>query len=401
MAKVMNEAGIKTAPYTSKDKNCKQILCDFKEKRIRFLCTCSMISEGWDYPSLRIIVMARPTLSKVLYLQEIGRGLRKTPVKKNVFVIDVVDEYGAMVKPCSMHSIFGNPFYVPFGLISKRDYKEGDFVTVDGITERIEKITKVDVEDFSNKYKDFLSTEQLARDFFVGTETVNSWIKKQKITADVTFQFGSKKIALFSPENAQKIKKQLNIKEHNDETIKNDFFDFLSERDYSLSYKMPFLLSFLLNTNKIGEAKIDDVLSDYILFYENRIAKKMTVDKKSCPYNLENLSNKKYIKENMLSNPFEKFERKRFMYFSKDLSMLSFNSSLWEKLTESDIIKIKTQMVDDLKNYYKNLGGIDESDKLVLFATADTTVEYQIRESKPLKVADSGSLYRLNVDFFN
>jgi superfamily II DNA or RNA helicase len=28
--------------------------------------------------------MARPTLSKVLYLQQIGRGLRKTDVKKNV-----------------------------------------------------------------------------------------------------------------------------------------------------------------------------------------------------------------------------------------------------------------------------------------------------------------------------
>ena len=79
---------------------------DFKAGKLRFLCTCNMISEGWDYPSLKIIVMARPTLSKVLYLQQIGRGLRKTSLKENMFVIDVVDEYGAMVQPCSMHSIF-------------------------------------------------------------------------------------------------------------------------------------------------------------------------------------------------------------------------------------------------------------------------------------------------------
>lgn len=71
----------------------------FKEKEIRFLCACNMISEGWDYPELGILVMARPTLSKVLYLQQIGRGLRKTDTKKNVIVIDVVDEYGAMIKP--------------------------------------------------------------------------------------------------------------------------------------------------------------------------------------------------------------------------------------------------------------------------------------------------------------
>lgn len=36
-----------------------------------------MINEGWGYPELGILVMARPTLSRVLYLQQIGRGLRK------------------------------------------------------------------------------------------------------------------------------------------------------------------------------------------------------------------------------------------------------------------------------------------------------------------------------------
>lgn len=52
-------------------------------------------------------------LSKVLYLQQIGRGLRRTNTKKNVFVIDVVDEYWAMARPCSMHSIFRMPCMYP------------------------------------------------------------------------------------------------------------------------------------------------------------------------------------------------------------------------------------------------------------------------------------------------
>lgn len=81
-------------------------LCSSFERKNTFLCACEMISEGWDYPELGILVMARPTLSKVLYMQQIGRGLRRTNTKTNVFVIDVVDEYGAMAKPCSMHSIF-------------------------------------------------------------------------------------------------------------------------------------------------------------------------------------------------------------------------------------------------------------------------------------------------------
>ena len=81
--------------------------------------------------------MARPTLSKVLYMQQIGRGLRRTNTKTNVFVIDVVDEYGAMAKPCSMHSIFSNPFYTAFGSILKRDYSVGDMIEVDGLHETV------------------------------------------------------------------------------------------------------------------------------------------------------------------------------------------------------------------------------------------------------------------------
>ena len=122
MAKLLNKANITAASYTRQTKNPAAVMADFKQKKIRFLCACNMISEGWDYPELGILVMARPTLSKVLYLQQIGRGLRKTDTKKNVIVIDLVDEYGAMIKACNMHTIFANPYYAPFGDIIKTDY---------------------------------------------------------------------------------------------------------------------------------------------------------------------------------------------------------------------------------------------------------------------------------------
>ena len=64
----------------------------------------------------------------------------------------------------------------------------------------------------------------------------------------------------------KQIREENNIPEHTEETIKTDFFDFLEERDYSLSYKMPFLLSFLKIMNEIGDAKIDNVLTDYNCF---------------------------------------------------------------------------------------------------------------------------------------
>ena len=98
-------------------------------------------------------------------MQQIGRGLRRTNTKTNVFVIDVVDEYGAMAKPCSMHSIFSNPFYTAFGSILKRDYSVGDMIEVDGLHETVERIVQVDIETFEEKYGDYLNQEQLAREF--------------------------------------------------------------------------------------------------------------------------------------------------------------------------------------------------------------------------------------------
>ena len=358
MAKLLNNAGMTAASYTGQTKNSTELMEDFKQKRIRFLCACNMISEGWDYPELGILVMARPTLSKVLYLQQIGRGLRKTDVKKNVIVIDVVDEYGAMVKACNMHSIFANPYYVPFGDITKTDYEPGDMVIIDGIEERIERITEVDINSFEDKYGNYLSQEQVAREYFVSTGTVTSWIKKGKITPSVEYKFGSKSLYLFSPDDVEKYRKDLDIKEHNDNTIKQDFFDFLEERDYSLSYKMPFMLAVVKYINSIGDAKIDDVLDDYIAFYQDRLRRGLQVDRSSCPYNEEMLKDRKAICRNMLTNPFEKFERKRFLYYSKDLSVISMNHALYSQMEAEDWNRVRTQLQEDLKNYYSEMGGI-------------------------------------------
>ena len=353
MARLLNAAGISAQDYSGDTKHPEKVMQEFKEHKIRFLCACDMISEGWDYPELGILVMARPTLSKVLYLQQIGRGLRRTSIKKNVFVIDVVDEYGAMVRPCSMHAIFGNSLYVPFGDITRQDYLPGQMIEIDGITERVERIVEVDIHTFEEKYGDYYSQEQLAREYFVNTGTITSWIRKGKITPTVEFPFGSKKISLFSPGDVEKYRKELNIQEHNDETVRDDFFEFLEERDYSLSYKMPFLLSFIDHMDTIGDAKIEDVLTDYIAFYQDRIDKGLPVDRPSCPYNAETLKDRKMIKSSMLTNPFEKFERKRFMYYSKDLGVISLNHALLAKMSEGDWERVKGQMREDLERYYK------------------------------------------------
>ena len=50
----------------------------------------NIFSTGFDYPEIDLIVQARPTASLVLFYQQIGRGLRIHPDKKNCLIIDLV-----------------------------------------------------------------------------------------------------------------------------------------------------------------------------------------------------------------------------------------------------------------------------------------------------------------------
>lgn len=54
----------------------QQTLKKFERGEIQFLCGCGVFLEGFDEPSIELIAMARPTKSRALYAQAIGRGTR-------------------------------------------------------------------------------------------------------------------------------------------------------------------------------------------------------------------------------------------------------------------------------------------------------------------------------------
>lgn len=47
------------------------------------------------------------------------------------------------------------------------------------------------------------------------------------------------------------------------------------------------------------------------------------------------------ISRNMLTNPFEKFERKRFWYYSKDLSVISMNHALYSQMSKKEWTRVE------------------------------------------------------------
>lgn len=54
------------------------------------IVNCAVLTEGFDEPSLSCVIMARPTKSRGLYVQCVGRGLRLHDSKENCLVLDMV-----------------------------------------------------------------------------------------------------------------------------------------------------------------------------------------------------------------------------------------------------------------------------------------------------------------------
>jgi ATP-dependent helicase IRC3 len=62
----------------------------FKKREFPVLLNCGLFTEGTDIPNVDCLVLARPTRSKSLLIQMVGRGLRLYPGKKNCHIIDMV-----------------------------------------------------------------------------------------------------------------------------------------------------------------------------------------------------------------------------------------------------------------------------------------------------------------------
>jgi len=57
----------------------KLILADYKAGNIQFLCNVGIATEGFDAPGIECVAIARPTMSRALYAQMVGRGTRPLP----------------------------------------------------------------------------------------------------------------------------------------------------------------------------------------------------------------------------------------------------------------------------------------------------------------------------------
>jgi len=93
MAEFFNSKGVPSVSITSESPNRDQLTKGFRDNKYIVAFTVDLFNEGVDFPDLRVLLFLRPTESKTVFFQQLGRGLRLCNGKENVIVIDFIGNY--------------------------------------------------------------------------------------------------------------------------------------------------------------------------------------------------------------------------------------------------------------------------------------------------------------------
>ncbi|MEV5411146.1 DUF3427 domain-containing protein [Thermopolyspora sp. NPDC052614] len=119
MADFLTRAGLRSLAVDGTTENGERrvALKALRDGEVAFLFTVDLFNEGLDVPDVNTLLLLRPTESATVFLQQLGRGLRRTPEKSVLTVLDFVGQHRKEYR-------YGNRFQALIGFARKRLEKE-------------------------------------------------------------------------------------------------------------------------------------------------------------------------------------------------------------------------------------------------------------------------------------
>lgn len=118
LSRKFNRRGYRTEVLTGEDSQDRReqvirgLTDDVDEsQQIDYIFTVDIFNEGVDVPEINQVIMLRPTESPVVFIQQLGRGLRKSEGKEYVVILDFIGNYM-------------NNFMIPIALSGDRSYNK-------------------------------------------------------------------------------------------------------------------------------------------------------------------------------------------------------------------------------------------------------------------------------------
>lgn len=145
-----------------REESIERLTQESDENRLDYIFTVDIFNEGVDIPEVNQVIMLRPTQSPVVFVQQLGRGLRKAEDKEYVVILDFIGNYA-------------NNFMIPVALSGDRSYnkdtirkyvREGSRIIPGGSTIHFDEISKKRIFDAIDKTNVMSSIKFLQEKYF-------------------------------------------------------------------------------------------------------------------------------------------------------------------------------------------------------------------------------------------
>lgn len=117
LSEKFNERGYSTIDLSGEDNQAarqnaiERLVSDNMGDKLDYIFTVDIFNEGVDIPEINQVIMLRPTQSPIVFVQQLGRGLRKNENKEYVVILDFIGNYK-------------NNFMIPIALSGDRSYNK-------------------------------------------------------------------------------------------------------------------------------------------------------------------------------------------------------------------------------------------------------------------------------------
>ncbi|MFT9849491.1 DUF3427 domain-containing protein [Aneurinibacillus sp. REN35] len=226
---------------------------------LEFIFTVDIFNEGVDIPSLNLILFLRPTESPTIFIQQLGRGLRKAEGKEYVTILDFIGNYHkSFVVPLALagqtsHRAFDREALRVAIETEFQNLPAGCFVELEEVTRRhiLEKIASVRMDAqqmLKNLYQEFsheIGQSPEIMDFLYSTQAPSlhyfvrkygSWVETKKKMSDTNIW--DKKLLTSSLE-----------------------LQIIKRLEQSLPLKWPYEFAVIVLSMQRSKVSVDDVLS--------------------------------------------------------------------------------------------------------------------------------------------
>lgn len=354
MAKYFNENGVPScAVYSSNEGEYNEersiALKKLRDEDINVIFSVDMFNEGLDIKSIDMVMFLRPTESPTVFLQQLGRGLRKDKNKKYLNVLDFIGNFKkANLVPYLLTGESkireSNTTTIP----SEEDYPEDCFIDFDfrliDIFDRIKKATqKIEdkiVEEFF-RIKEYLGHTPSRTDMFTYMDEDLYINIKKKSKLNIFRDYISFLVKINEYEDTLK------------DTLGHEFIKFIETTSMSKTYKLPVLLAFYNNGNMKLKINDEDLYKSFKEFYsKGSNGVDMLKDKSTSKF--KTWDKKEYVKL-ARKNPVHFLCKSSSEFFYLDGDYICLNKELEKFFNNEEFINSVKDAIDfRTKEYYKN-----------------------------------------------